>query len=75
LERAHSTDQECEADELGVRLMRAAGFDTAGAIRLLQRFHEARPGVGPLGVGPYFSTHPPINDRVRQLRCLAFVDG
>jgi len=73
LERAHSRDQEFEADELGVRLMRAAGFDTAGAIRSLQRLRELDRGIDPLNVGPYLSTHPPIEDRVRQLRRLALV--
>ena len=36
LEHAYSQDEEFEADELGVLLMRAAGFDPAGAIRTLQ---------------------------------------
>jgi predicted Zn-dependent protease len=73
LERAHSRDQEFEADELGVRLMRAAGFDTAGAIRLLERLRKLDRGVDPLGVGPYLSTHPPVEERLRQLRRLALV--
>ena len=70
LERAYSRDQEFEADELGVRLMRAAGFDPAGAIRLLQRFGELDRRPDPLGVGAYLSTHPPVEDRVGQLRRL-----
>ena len=36
LEKAYSRDQEFEADELGGRLMRAAGFDPAGAVRMLE---------------------------------------
>ena len=37
LEKAYSRDQEFEADELGGRLMRAAGFDPAGAVRMLEQ--------------------------------------
>jgi beta-barrel assembly-enhancing protease len=65
LARAYSRDQEFEADELGLRLMRAAGFDPAGAIRLLQRL-GALAVPGPLD--PYLSTHPPAHERVRRLR-------
>jgi beta-barrel assembly-enhancing protease len=68
LERAHSRDEELEADELGLLLMRAAGFDPAGAIRALQRLGELDPSADPLGLSPYLSTHPPATDRVDRLR-------
>jgi predicted Zn-dependent protease len=71
LGRAYSRDQEFEADELGLRLMRAAGFDPAGAIRLLQRLGALEATPGPLDLGPYFSTHPPVEDRVGRLYRLA----
>jgi predicted Zn-dependent protease len=71
LARAYSRDQELEADELGLRLTRAAGFDPAGSIRLLQRLGTLEGTPGPLGLGPYFSTHPPVEDRVSRLRRLA----
>jgi beta-barrel assembly-enhancing protease len=71
LARAYSRDQEFEADELGLRLMRAAGFDPAGAIRLLQRLGRLDGTPGPLGLGAYLSTHPLVKDRIARLRRLA----
>jgi predicted Zn-dependent protease len=71
LERAYSQDEEFEADELGVLLMRAAGFDPAGAIRMLQCLGELDRRPDPLGLNRYLSTHPPIEERVNRLRRLA----
>jgi predicted Zn-dependent protease len=68
LERAYSRDEEFEADELGLLLMRAAGFDPAGAIRALERLGELDRTPDPLGLGAYLSTHPAVEDRVRRLR-------
>ena len=67
LEKAYSRDQEYEADELGGRLMRAAGFDPAGAIRMLEllRGLERDPSRG---LGGWLSTHPPTTDRIHRLR-------
>jgi beta-barrel assembly-enhancing protease len=71
LERAYSQDQEFEADELAVLLMRAAGFDPAGAIRVLQCLDDLDRSPDSLGLNRYLSTHPPIADRVKRLRRLA----
>ena len=68
LERAYSREQEYEADELGLRLSRAAGFDPAGAIRALTRLGELERPRAPIGLDAYLSTHPPVEERVRRLR-------
>jgi predicted Zn-dependent protease len=71
LERAYSQDQEFEADELAVLLMRAAGFDVAGATRMLRCLGELDRNPDPLELNRYLSTHPPIEERVNRLRRLA----
>ena len=68
LEQAYSRELEFEADELGARLMRAAGFDPTAAVRMLQRLGDLEAQADPLGLGGYLSTHPLVADRVRHLR-------
>ena len=68
LERAYSREQEFEADELGARLMRAAGFDPRGCIRMLERFRRMEHTSDPMGLAAYLSTHPPVDDRIHHLR-------
>ena len=69
LESSYSQDRELAADELGVRLARAAGFDPAAAPRLLERLQAAVAARSRGDVlAPYFSTHPPFPVRVRALK-------
>jgi predicted Zn-dependent protease len=67
LETAYSRDNELEADELGARLVRAAGYDPTAAIRLLERLGRLEQGPARL-LGAYLSTHPPVKDRITSLR-------
>jgi len=67
---AYSRGRELGADELGARLADAAGYDRDGAVRLLQRLDRLRAkGMAEaLGLGPYFASHPPTAERIRQVR-------
>lgn len=68
LETAYSRDRELEADRLGVRLARAAGYDPEAAIKLLGRLAELKAAAGQEGLGEYFSTHPTFDLRIRSIR-------
>jgi predicted Zn-dependent protease len=48
--------------------MRAAGFDPAGAIRLLERLRGLDQTSDRSGLGVYFQTHPAVEDRILNLR-------
>lgn len=66
LRSAHDRTRELEADELGLRLASAAGFDPGGAIALLRRID--RLGTDPGLLGQYFASHPPAAERMARLR-------
>jgi len=54
-----------EGDGEGARLGAAAGFDPRGGARALERL--ARGASGNAGLAEYFSSHPPLAERVRRL--------
>jgi predicted Zn-dependent protease len=64
--KAYSRDQELEADALGARLMRAAGYDGGAALRLLGRL----PSGPASGLDAYFASHPPVGERLVNLNHL-----
>ena len=65
LNQGYSRDLELEADGEGARLAAAAGFDPRAAARALERL--ARGASGDAGLAEYFSSHPPLAERVRKL--------
>jgi predicted Zn-dependent protease len=65
LESSHSHEQEFEADEFGVRLCVAAGYDGTAALRLFERLAHARKDSA--GSFTYLTTHPPEGERVAQV--------
>ena len=65
LNQGYSRDLELEADGEGARLAAAAGFDPRAAARALERL--ARGASGNAGLAEYFSSHPPLAERIRKL--------
>ena len=63
---AYTREQEFEADNLAVKLLARAGYAPSASIALLERLVVASaPGNV---VSTLMSTHPPVNERVSQLR-------
>lgn len=62
-----SRDDEREADQAGLQMMRRAGWDPRGMVELfeiLQREQRSDPGK----VAVFFSSHPPPQDRIGRLQ-------
>lgn len=68
LESAYSQQNETVADQLGTRLGRAAGYDTTGAVMLMRRLMEMCPDNDRSALGVYFSTHPPFDERIANIK-------
>lgn len=65
LAKGYSRDLELDADREGAGLAGAAGFDPHAAIRGLRRLEQA--STNNIGALEFFSSHPPLAERVRQL--------
>ena len=62
-----SRDDEREADQMGLEIMKRAGWDPRGMIGLFEVLRrEAKRDPGAVDV--FFSTHPSAEDRIAQLR-------
>ena len=70
LESAYSQDMESEADQLGVRLLSAAGFDPKGGVHLFDRLAKLNTPPRPIDLGKYFSSHPSFENRIRHINRL-----
>jgi len=68
LRSGYSQETELEADELGVRLAKAAGFAPSGTMVFLQRIRGLE--RTPIELGQYFRSHPPAVDRMARLASL-----
>jgi Zn-dependent protease with chaperone function len=68
LSRAFSTDDEIEADAFAVALVKAAGGDPLAGERLLGRLSQLTSGRSLSIAGFYFASHPPLTERIANLR-------
>jgi beta-barrel assembly-enhancing protease len=68
LESSYSQDLEMEADKLGALLVDAAGYNPKAAAVMLSRLAQLNPSGAESGIGHYFSSHPAINLRIKNIR-------
>jgi predicted Zn-dependent protease len=62
-----SRDDEAEADRVGLRILRRAGWDGRGMIELFETLKREQ-GKDPAAVQVFFSSHPAPQDRLESLR-------
>lgn len=63
----HSRDQELEADRIGLRLMKRAGYNPSAAIGFWKRFAEYNQSRGGGRPPEFLSTHPVDTRRIQQV--------
>ena len=68
LGRAFSREDELEADVFAVALVGAAGGDALAGERLLEKLAQWTSGQSVAIAGEYLATHPPLMERVANLR-------
>ena len=66
LRSAHSKDFEFEADQDGIGLLTAAGYNQDGAISFLKRIDGL--GTDPEILGEYLASHPAPEERIERLK-------
>ncbi len=66
--KAHSREQELEADKLGSLYMARAGYNPEESIRLWQRFSAYRQRMGQTQGFSFLSTHPVDSKRIAELQ-------
>ena len=66
---ANSSEDELEADAFAVALVRTAGGDALAGERLLEEVAQRVQSVGI--AGDYFATHPPLGERISNLRAIS----
>ena len=64
LKTQYSRDNEHEADDFGIRLALAAGYDPKGAVRTFERLKA----MGESDIPDYFSTHPSFDSRIALIK-------
>ncbi len=65
IQQGYSREQEFRADRFAVALTKAAGFDPLGGRRLFSAL--AKRSADPNALGAYFSSHPPMAERIERI--------
>jgi Zn-dependent protease with chaperone function len=68
LSTAYSTNEEFEADAFAAALVGTAGGDALAGERLLEKLAQGTSAQSVGIAGDYFATHPPLAERVANLR-------
>ena len=68
VDRKYGRDAERESDYYGMKYMHAAGYDTAAAVTLQQKFLALTKGDRPGWLAGLFASHPPSDERVENNR-------
>ena len=68
IDRGYSRADERTADRYGMKYMRAAGYDTAAAVTLQEKFVALSEGREAGWLAGWFATHPPSRERVKSNR-------
>lgn len=68
LSSAYSQEHELLADAFAVRLCQAAGLPNDGGAALLSRLLELQAGGNGSALSEYFSTHPPLEERIERIQ-------
>ena len=66
LSKGYSRMQEAEADQEAFRLAARAGFDAHASVKALERLGQVAPSSS--GLMEYLSSHPPISERIEELK-------
>lgn len=69
-EKAYSRERELQADELGIRLAAAAGYDVDKGLKFISQLGEVTDNKELAGMGKYFSTHPGFEERIENIKKL-----
>jgi predicted Zn-dependent protease len=69
-EKAYSRERELQADELGIRLVAAAGYNVDEGLKFISQLGQLTGSKGFAGVGKYFSTHPGFEERIENIKNL-----
>ena len=64
----YGRDAERESDFYGTKYLHDAGYDATAAVTLQQKFVELSKGRNTGGIGAFFASHPPSEERVQNNR-------